>query len=62
MNENPQIKTEKVSEVVFTNRQLLELVRTHYGAAVVPADAEVRGHFPVGKLEGLKFVWRSPVE
>lgn len=58
----PAIKTEKVSEVVFTNRQLLELVRTHYGADVVPAHAEVRGHYPNGSpLEGLVFRWSTPV-
>ncbi len=61
MNENPQIKTEKVSEVVFTNAQLLELVRTHYGPDVVPVNAEIKGHYPHGSpLEGLKFIWRMP--
>lgn len=61
MNENPQINTEKVSEVVFTNAQLLELVRTHYGPDVVPVNAEIKGHYPHGSpLEGLKFIWRTP--
>jgi hypothetical protein len=60
--DTPEVKTESVSEVVFTNGQLLELVRTHYGTHVVPADAEVMGHYPRGSpLEGIRFTWRTPV-
>jgi hypothetical protein len=57
----PEIKTETVSEVVFMNSQLIELIRTHYGAETVPLNAEVKGHFPHGSpLEGIRFVWKSP--
>lgn len=55
----PEIKTEIVSEVLFTNAQLVELVRTHYGPEVVPLNADVKGHYPHGSpLEGIKFVWK----
>lgn len=54
----PEITTETVSEVVFTNSQLIELIRTHYGPDVVPLNAEVKGHYPRGTpLDGIKLVW-----
>lgn len=56
---SPEIKTQTVSEVVFTNSQLIELIRTHYGSDVVPLNAEVKGHYPHGTpLEGIKLVWK----
>jgi hypothetical protein len=55
----PEIKTEIISEVVFTGQQLLELVRTYYGAGVVPPDAEVKPHFDVADFNGVKFRWRK---
>lgn len=56
----PAIKTETVSEVVFTNSQLVELIRTYYGKDLVPLNAEVKGHYPHGSpLEGLRFTWRA---
>ena len=55
----PEIKTETISEVVFTGRQLLELVRTYYGAEVVPPHAEVKPNFNVADFDGVKFRWKN---
>lgn len=60
-NIKPTITTERVSQVVFSLAQIHELIRTHYGADVVPPNAEIKGHYPKGSpLEGLVFTWRTP--
>lgn len=58
----PDIKTETISEVVFTGRQLLELVRTYYGPDTVPQNAEVKPHFKVADFDGVKFRWKNGIE
>ena len=60
---SPDIKTQTISEVVLTNSQLIELIRTHYGTDAVPMNAEVKGHYPHGSpLEGVKVTWRTPAD
>jgi hypothetical protein len=59
--EQPTIKTEVISEVTFTADQLVELVRTHYGADVIPhVKVEADAIYGCGKLCRIKFTWKNP--
>ncbi len=57
----PEIKTSVVSEVTFTKDQLVELIRTHYGADVIPhVKVEAEALYGCGKLCNVKFTWSNP--
>lgn len=59
----PAIKTEVVSEVSFTKDQLVELIRSHYGADVIPhVKVEAEAIYGCGKLCHVKFIWSKPSE
>jgi hypothetical protein len=59
----PEVKTEVVSEVTFTKDELVELVRAHYGAGVVPhVKVEADAIFGCGELCQLKFAWTMPFD
>lgn len=59
--EQPTVKTEVISEVTFTADQLVELVRTQYGADVIPhVKVEADAIYGCGKLCHIKFTWKNP--
>lgn len=59
----PEIKTAVVSEVTFTKDQLVELLRTHYGAEAIPhVKVEADALYGCGKLCSVKFTWSTPNE
>ena len=57
----PAVKTEIVSEVSFTKDQLVELIRTHYGAEIIPrVEIEADAIYGCGKLSHVSLKWSKP--